>query len=104
MMTILKQSQDELTRLCRKYHVRRLEAFGSAATGQEFDPDTSDIDFLVEFQPDQDLGPWLKHYFEFQRELETLFGRPVDLVMLSAMRNPWFIREANRTRRLLYAA
>jgi hypothetical protein len=35
--------------------------------------------------------------------LEELFGRPVDLVMTGAPRNPYFLREVNRTRRPLYA-
>jgi predicted nucleotidyltransferase len=78
--------------------------FGSAATDEEFDPRRSDLDFIVEFGADQDLGPWLQHYFAFREELSNLFGYPVDLVMSSAMKNPQFIREANRTRRLLYGA
>ena len=70
----------------------------------EFDPATSDLDFIVEFRADQDLGPWLQNYFAFRDALSDLFGYPVDLVMSSAMKNPYFIREANRTRRLLYGA
>lgn len=104
MVPKLEQKRDELLQLCRSYGVRRLEVFGSAATGEGFDPGHSDFDFLVEFQPEQDLGPWLKHYFMFKRDLEGLLDRPVDLVMPSAMRNPYFAREANRTRQLLYAA
>ena len=46
----------------------------------------------------------MAHYFDFQSELEKLLGRAVDLVMLAALKNPYFIREVNRTRRLVYAA
>ena len=44
---LIAQHSDELTELCRRYHVKRLDVFGSAAVG-DFNPDTSDIDFLVE--------------------------------------------------------
>ena len=104
MIETLEAKRAELQELCLRYRVRRLDVFGSAATGQGFDPQCSDLDFLVEFEPDQDLGPWLSHYFEFQGELERLFGRSVDLVMASALKNPFFVREVNRTRRPLYAA
>lgn len=92
-----------IRRICVKYHVKRLELFGSAAI-ETFESESSDIDFLVEFQPDVDLGPWLTHYFNFREELEKVFGRKIDLVMISSMRNPYFIKEVNRMRRLLYAA
>ena len=92
-----------LQSLCRRFGVRRLELFGSAAT-DAFDPVQSDLDFLVEFLPEQPLGPWLRHYFEFQSELARLFGRPVDLVLSGAVKNPYFRRELERTRTVVYAA
>ena len=103
MIALIQQKRAPLADLCHRYHVSRLEVFGSAADGT-FDPQRSDIDFLVEFLPDQYLGPWLAHYFDFQAALEKLLGRKVDLVMPSAMKNPYFIREVNRTRSPLYAA
>src|SRR5438876_87045 len=48
MIAILDQHRDEIAELCRKYRVQRLESFGSAARG-DFDPNRSDLDFLVEF-------------------------------------------------------
>lgn len=75
----------------------------SAATG-EFKPETSDIDFLVEFDPNHEMGPWLSEYFGLKDELEHLFGRKVDLVMIGALRNPYFIEQVNCSRTLLYAA
>ena len=103
MIALLKEKEAPLADLCRRYAVARLEVFGSAADGT-FDSEHSDVDFLVEFLPGHDLGPWLAHYFEFQAGLEKLLGRKVDLVMTSAMKNPYFIREVNRTRQVLYAA
>jgi predicted nucleotidyltransferase len=104
MVSVLSQRQTDLTSLCERFGVKRLEVFGSAATDDEFDPDTSDLDFIVEFRADQELGPWMRHYVAFRDALCELFGYSVDLVMSSAMKNPYFIREANRTRRTLYGA
>jgi predicted nucleotidyltransferase len=104
MVSVLSEKQAELAELCTRYGVKRLEVFGSAATDDHFDPATSDLDFIVEYQAGQDLGPWHQHYFEFRDALADLFAYPVDLVMSSAIRNPHFVREANRTRRVLYGA
>jgi predicted nucleotidyltransferase len=104
MVSAITEKQAELGELCARFGVQRLELFGSAASDEGFDPQRSDLDFIVQFRPEQDLGPWLQQYFAFRDELSNLFGYPVDLVMASAMKNPYFIREANRTRRLLYGA
>lgn len=103
MIPIIEQHREALEELCRKYRVALLEVFGSASTG-DFDPVHSDIDFLVEFLPDQDLGPWLSHFFAFQEAVQALLGCRVDLVMPGGLRNPYFVQEVERTRRLLYAA
>jgi uncharacterized protein len=104
MVSAIAERQKQISALCARFGVSRLEVFGSAVSEDEFDARTSDIDFIVEFRPDQDLGPWLKHYFEFRDSLARLLGRSVDVVIASAMKNPFFIREANRTRTLVYAA
>jgi len=102
MIALLKQKQSPLTDLCRRYHVARLEVFGSAATG-EFDPDTSDIDFLVEFHSTQAMNA-ADQYFGLLEDLQNLFGRRIDLVCAKAMRNRYFIQRVNQSRRTLYAA
>ena len=102
MVTVIGNKHDELVALCKRYGVERLELFGSAASEQTFDPSRSDVDCIVEFRAEQELGPWMRHYFNFRDALAELFGYPVDLVMSSAMKNPYFIREANRSRKLLY--
>jgi len=104
MVSAIAERRSELATLCERFGVKRLEVFGSAASDQGFDPDTSDLDFIVEFPAGHDLGPWLREYFALREALADLFGYPVDLVMSSAMRDPYFIREANRTRKLLYGA
>jgi predicted nucleotidyltransferase len=101
MLPLLIDRQSEFRKLCRTYQVKRLEIFGSAAD-DTFDPQTSDLDFLVEYELTADLGPWMDRYFEFQEELSLLFGKKVDLVEASALKNPFFIKEVNRTRTILY--
>ncbi len=91
----------ELPELCRRHYVKRLDIFGSAATGEL--KESSDIDLLVEF--DEEVNPRrFDNYFEFLRELEKLFGRHVDLVESGGLRNPYFIREVDATKRSIYAA
>lgn len=67
---------NDLAEICRRYHVRELSLFGSVLR-DDF-RDDSDIDVLVEFEPDARIG--LFKYFDLQEELEELFGRKVDLV------------------------
>lgn len=78
---------------CDRFGVARLRVFGSAVTGR-FDPECSDVDFLVDFLPDvQDL---LGNYLALNEELERIVGRKVDLVMSDAVENPYFAAEAFR--------
>jgi len=101
--TVVDEHLEAIRALCREYGVARLEVFGSAETDR-FDPATSDVDFIVDYAPETDLGPWMGRFFELKERLEELLGRPADLVMAGGMRNPRFIKAANETRRLLYAA
>jgi uncharacterized protein len=91
-----------LIALCRRHGVRRLELFGSAARG-DFDPATSDVDFLVEFE-DRGWEGSSGRYFGLLFGLEDLLGRKVDLVERSAVRNPHFLAVAERHRELIYDA
>lgn len=102
MISLLYERRDEIAQLCRRHRVTRLEVFGSAASGN-FDPETSDLDLLVEFLP---LGPGERAdaYFGLLEDLRDLFGRPVDLVMTRAIRNPYFRQAIEQTREVLYAA
>lgn len=103
MLSIIGENKRELARLCRRYHVRRLDVFGSATRGAQFDEATSDLDFLVEFEPTRAMGP-ADQYFGLLESLTQLFGRKVDLVTTRSLRNPYFIRSVNATRRNVYAS
>ena len=100
MTSIIEQNRDKLIELCKKYGVKELDVFGSAAT-EEFDRVRSDIDFLVEF--DQTVREnRFDNFFALFEELKRLFGRPVDLVEPGGLRNPYFIKRVNQTRRMIY--
>jgi hypothetical protein len=98
----VSEKHGELAELCRKHRVRRLEIFGSAADGT-FQPDRSDLDFLVEYGELQP-GERADAYFGLLEDLANLFGRKVDLVEPGAMRNPYFIRRVNESRTVVYDA
>ena len=102
MIALLEHKRDEIGALCRRYRVRRLDVFGSAAA-ESFDPQTSDLDFLVEFHSLRP-GERADTYFGLLEGLQDLFQRPVDLVMVRAISNPYFRRAIEQTREVLYAA
>lgn len=103
--TMLEQvldRKDELERICRDYHVQRLELFGSALSDR-YRQEESDLDFLVEFKP-LPSGTYADTFFGLIEALEGLFGRPVDLVVASAIKNPYFKKAVESNKMLLYAA
>lgn len=103
MIDLLDKHNREIIKLCKQYNVRRLDVFGSATTA-EFDPDRSDLDFIVEFEnPDAPPG-LLSRYLALAEELEHLLGRPVDLITPQSIRNPYFRETVENSREVLYAA
>jgi predicted nucleotidyltransferase len=100
--SVIAEHLEAIRALCREYGVARLEVFGSVCT-PEFDPERSDVDFIVDYPPDYDFGPWLTRFFELQDALANLLGRKVDLIMKRAMQKKYFILSANETRQLIYA-
>jgi predicted nucleotidyltransferase len=92
----------ELEQLCRMFHVRRLELFGSAATRQDR-PGESDFDFLVEFEP-LPPGTYANTYFGLLHALEDLFACPIDLVADETIENPYFRESVDESKVLIYAA
>ena len=92
----------DIEALCRKHHVRRLELFGSAARG-DFNPQTSDLDFFVEFT-DYSAPSIADQWFGLQEDLANLFDIKVELVSPRTAVNPYFLEVANRNRVTLFAA
>ena len=102
MNSILQQKRAELEHICQKHGVKRIELFGSGA-GLNFDAARSDLDFLVTFQ-DLAFNQYADAYFGLLEDLQSLFGRPVDLVVASAIQNPYFRQSVDASRTLVYAA
>lgn len=102
MIEQVERHRASLEALCRRFGVRRLELFGSAVAGG-FQTETSDLDFLVDFEPPAGPG-YADRYFGLLESLEGLFGQPVDLVVASAIKNPYFRDMVEKTKELIYAA
>ena len=100
--SLLTDHLDEIRKLCSKYGVQRLAIFGSAVKGT-FDPVRSDFDFVVEFHSNGRGDGW-HSYFDLKFAIEELLGRPIDLVGMAAVDNPFFRQAIERTQRDLYAA
>ncbi|MBN2563789.1 MAG: nucleotidyltransferase family protein [Phycisphaerae bacterium] len=75
-MISLGIQEHQLADLCRRHRVRELSVFGSVVRGES--RSDSDVDVLVEFEPSARIG--FIGLSQLSRELETLFGRPVDVV------------------------
>jgi predicted nucleotidyltransferase len=85
---------------CREAGVKALWLFGSA-TRDNFQPDKSDVDFLVELSPGR--SPAIQ-FFQLYRNLAELFDERIDLVSIAGVRNSFFEAELDRTRIPLYVA
>jgi predicted nucleotidyltransferase len=97
--TALKVPLNALTALCRRYQVRELAVLGSALR-DDFSAE-SDVDLLVEFQPEVAVG--FLSLGRLQLELEALLGRRVDLVPKRGLK-PLLRDEDLAGREILYAA
>lgn len=98
----IRERREELATLCERHGVKALDLFGSG-TRADFDPSRSDLDFVVEFKP---LPPeeHANAFFGLQEGLEKLFRRPVDLVEMKPIKNPYFKQQLEATRVPIYAA
>ncbi len=100
MHPVIDKQRAAIETLCRCYHVRRLDVFGSAARD---DGEPRDIDLLVEFDPAPGMGP-ADQYFGLLEALERLFDQPVQLLTRHSLRNPHLIRSIEKMRKTLHAA
>ena len=98
-MDIIERNIDTLIKLCKQHKVKELYIFGSILT-QRFN-DTSDIDFLVQFE-NIDILDYFDNYMDFKEKLEKLLGRQVDLLENQAIRNPIFRKVLDRDKKLVY--
>jgi predicted nucleotidyltransferase len=102
MVEELRDKLPQVEEVCRRFGVARLDVFGSAAR-DDFDPERSDMDFLVVFTTHCDLRP-AKQYFGLLHALEDLFARPVHLAEDFQGQKRSFLTRIQPDRRQLYAA
>lgn len=102
MHPIVQDKLEILNELCTRHRVERLDIFGSAAR-EDFDPESSDLDFLVEFE----AMPPVQHadaFFGLLQDLERLFQRRIDLLEAEPIENPYLWASIESSRRVLYEA
>jgi len=101
MDAFLTSHTEEVRRLCEKFKVRRLSAFGSVCT--ENFTDTSDVDLLYLFDAGRvPLVEYADNFFGFRESLQKLFQRRIDLVPERTLSNPYFVEEIAKTKVLIY--
>lgn len=102
-MKLIELNIDKIIALCHKYRVAKLWVFGSILTPR-FN-DNSDVDFSVDFDSDaikKEGLDWADTFFDFMHELEDVIGRKVDLVCDDSVTNPYFRKQLNSTKKLVY--
>ncbi len=102
-MKLIELNIDKIIALCKKYKVAKLWVFGSILTPR-FN-DQSDIDFSVNFDSDtinREQLDWADLFFGFIEELKTILGRDIDIVFDDCVKNPYFKKELDSTKHLIY--
>lgn len=100
-MKLIELNMDKIIALCKKYKVEKLWVFGSILTPR-FN-DQSDVDFSVLFKKNEiKLLDYADNFFGFIDELKALFGRDIDMVCEDAVKNPYFRKELDATKHLIY--
>ena len=102
MHPAIDQHRNEISSICKRYRVRKLDVFGSAARKVDFKINSSDADFLIEFEPDVQVG--LDQLMRIKTELEKLLRRNVDLIEPEAVLNPFVKASIQRHQESVYAA
>jgi len=102
MHPAIDQYKDDISIICKRYRVSKLDVFGSAARKDDFNATSSDADFLIEFAPEVKVG--LGELIGIKTELEKLLGRNVDLIEPEAVLNPFVKASIQRHQESVYAA
>jgi predicted nucleotidyltransferase len=99
---LIAEKLPEVRALCEKYYVKRLTLFGSAVKGT-FNEE-SDVDFIVEFEWHPDPLERGRRWLELWEELKDVFGRKIDLIVNTTIKNPYFAQAVELSHVDLYAA
>ena len=96
----LSLPKEKIEEFCLRWKIDEFSLFGSALR-EDFDLD-SDIDILVSLSEDADLD--LYDWIAMIEELEEIFGREVDLVEKSTLKNPFRRHAILTNREIVYAS
>ena len=99
-MRLIELNMTKIIDLCRLYRVKTLAVFGSILTDR-FN-ENSDVDILVNFDDNVTYHTYSDNFFGLYHALRALFGREVDLVDETAIKNKYFKEEVDRTKHLIY--
>jgi len=99
-LELIKQRESEFKKICIEHDIAAFYLFGSAIR-EDFNEETSDIDAVVEMNENDPLvrGEQLLSLWD---KLERFFGRKVDLITESSLRNPIFRGIVKRSKKLIY--
>jgi predicted nucleotidyltransferase len=98
-MNYLQNHIDDIAKLCLNHKVKFLYAFGSVLT-DKFN-ESSDIDLVVAFQP-QEVLDYGDNYYDLKFSLQEILKRPIDLLEETAIKNPYFRQNLEKERLLIY--
>ena len=101
MQNIIKNKLDDLKKLCKTLKIKRMYAFGSVVSDDNFKKN-SDIDFLISFIDNITVEEYTDNYFSLHYKLKDLFNRKIDIVTERTLSNPYFIESINKTKELIY--
>lgn len=100
MNAIIENNKKQLSTFCKKYSVAKMFVFGSA-TSDKFKKD-SDIDLLISFNKDLSLEEYADNFFQLHENLESFFGRRIDLLTEKSLSNPYLIESIDEQKQLIY--
>lgn len=100
MNSIIASNIEKIRHFFEMHKIERAFIFGSAVTG-DFN-EKSDLDFLVRFQPDLDPLEKGELWWDLHDKLRDFFNREIDIVTENSLKNPYFIKELDETKELVY--
>lgn len=100
MHPIIQNHLNTIKTFCKEYKVKSLYAFGSVNTPSF--TDKSDIDLLIEFEPDISIEDYTNNFFSLREKFSKLFQRDIDLVTRRSLSNPFFIQDIEQSKVLIY--
>lgn len=100
MNSIISSNIEKIRQFFEMHKIERAFIFGSAVTG-DFN-EKSDLDFLVRFQPDLDPLEKGELWWNLHDKLRDFFNREIDIVTENSLKNPYFIKELDETKELVY--